>query len=85
MNGSNGIQWGCSYWGGGNGNGNGIVMEWVGYPFVTATVTATYLITLHFTNDVVAIAPNVNTCNDSVAVAVVQCERTFKLNYINIS
>ena len=36
--------------GGGNGNGksdvDGNIMEWVGYPFATAT--ASYLIPLHF-------------------------------------
>ena len=47
MNGSNGMQWGCSHWGGSNGNGNGVVMEWVGYPFVMAMATATHLIALH--------------------------------------
>ena len=31
----------------GNGNSNGIVMEWVGYPFVTATAMVTHLIALH--------------------------------------
>ena len=44
MNGSNGIQWGCSHWGGINGNGksdvDGNIMEWVGYPFATATAMA---------------------------------------------
>ena len=48
MNGLCGIQLGVFILGGGNGNRNGIIMEWVGYPFVTATATAmaTYICTL---------------------------------------
>ena len=49
-----------------NGNGksdvNGNFMEWVGYPFVTAMATATYLITLHFA---VAIATDTPQCEHS--------------------
>ena len=52
MNGLCGIQWGVFTLGGGNGNGKTVVMEivaeWVGYPFATATATATHLIALHF-------------------------------------
>ena len=46
---------------GGNGNDksdvDGNFMEWVGYPFVTATATATYLITLYFATAVAADTP----------------------------
>ena len=52
--------------GGGNGNGksdvDGNFMEWVGYPFVTATAMATYLITLHFA---IAIAADTPQCEHS--------------------
>ena len=54
-------------------------MEWVGYPFVTATAKATHLIALHFAVAIAIDAPSMNTCKDAiaVAVAVTQCERTF--------
>ena len=71
--------------GGSNSNDNGIIMEWVGYPFVTATAKANWggvniymyrMMPLPLPSPLMP--PSVNTCNDSVAVAVTQCERTFK-------
>ena len=76
--------------GGGNGNGksdvNGNFMEWVGYPFVMATAMAKAnwggvniymyrMMPLPLPSPLTP--PSVNTCNDCVAVAVAQCERTF--------
>ena len=69
--------------GGGNGNGksdiNSNVLEWVGYPFVTATATASYLIPLHVAIAVTTDTPpmwTVTTANKvAVAVAAPQCER----------
>ena len=72
--------------GGGNGNGksdvNGNFIEWVGYPFVTARVKAKanwggvniYMYRM-MPLLLLLTPPSVNTCNDSVAVAVAQCER----------
>ena len=54
------------------------------YRATMAMATATHLIALHLPLPLPLTPPSMNTCNDSVAVAVTQCERNF-MNVFNIN
>ena len=67
--------------GNGNTNGNGIVGKWVVDPFVTATarmkfsLDSTQILSFHCHCHPLCM----NICNDAVAGAVTQCERSLML------